>query len=293
MPSDGSVTDLSRVAAFELTAKRRGLRSRVLRLLGQIRLQRVVFSWPFGVMSVFLAAGRLPNERQWGLLLLALASARGFVFAFGRFLSTHGRKGRVRTGSTIDQWIDWALVFGTGAFFLLSCGFLNRLILLLAPLVLGVLLACAHLRRQHPLKPLARGLSVGLVPICAWIGRCGSFDLEAAWPALVLAAGVTLWVVGIDLISSCDVVRGGPDRAFKAATVCHFAAAAVLALLGQHPAMGLVYLGGWVAFAVMLAYQHSLLKVTDPQKLSLQSFTINGFVTLCLLGAVVVDRFAP
>ena len=293
MPRDASLPDLSRVAAFELATTKRGLRWKALRLVAEIRLQHVVFAWPFGVMSLFLAARRLPSARQWLLLILALASARGFVFAFGRFLSTHGYEDSARTQSAVDRWIDWALAFGTGALFLVSCGFLNRLTLLLAPLALAVLLACAHLRRQHPLKPFARGLSKGLVPIGAWIGLCGSFDLAAAWPALVLATGVTLWAAGFDLIASCEAATSGSETALRIAAVCHIAAAAVLGLLAHHPAMGLVYLGGWVAFAVLLAYQHSLLKVSDSLKLSLQSFTINGFVTLCLLGAIVVDRFVP
>lgn len=293
MPGDGSPPDLSRVVAFELAATRRGLRWKTLRLLAEVRFQHVVFAWPFGVMSLFLAAHRLPRARQWLLLILALASARGFVLAFGRFLSAHGHEHRARTESAIDLWIDWALAFGTGAFFLVSCGFLNQLALLLAPLALAVLLACAHLRRGHPLKPFARGLSVGFVPIGAWIGLCGSFGLGAAWPALVLATSATLWAAGLDLIASREVAPSGHGRAPEIAAVCHIAAAAVLGLLTHHPAMGLVYLGGWVAFAVLLAYQHSLLKVSDSQKLSLQNFTINGFVTLCLLGAVVVDRFVP
>ena len=293
MPPEGTLPDLSRVAAFELAATKRGLRWRVLRLVAQARLQHVIFAWPFGVMSLFLAARRLPSARQWGLLILALASARGFVLAFGRFLSTHGYEDSMRTQSAVDRWIDWALAFGTGAFFLVSCGFLNGLTLLLAPAALAVLLVCAHLKRRHPLKPLARGLSMGIVPIGAWIGLCGSFDLGEAWPALVLATGATLWATGLDLIARCEVVPSGSERALRRAAICHIAAAAVLGMLAHHPAMGLVYLGGWVAFAVLLAYQHSLLKVSDSLKLSLQNFTINGFVTLCLLGAVVVDRFAP
>ena len=170
MTNPSQPPDLSRVAAFTLSDVKRGLRWRVLRWLGQVRLEHVVLAWPYGVMSACLADYGFPSARQWFFLVVALASARGFVAAFDRLTSPNApsssRRSRRHHSHTRghDGLGMLLLALSTGVLFLVSCGSLNRLALALSPFALAGLLVGWHLRGRGWLGHFAWGASLGIVP---------------------------------------------------------------------------------------------------------------------------------
>ncbi len=86
------------------------------------------------------------------------------------------------------------------AVFLLAAGELNRLTLLLSPIVLVVLLGYSYLKRITRWSHVGLGLALGLAPAAAWIAVRGSLDPRI----LVLTAAVTLWAGGFDVLYACQ-----------------------------------------------------------------------------------------
>lgn len=304
MTNPSQPPDLSRVAAFTLSDVKRGLRWRVLRWLGQVRLEHVVLAWPYGVMSACLADYGFPSARQWFFLVVALASARGFVAAFDRLTSPNApsssRRSRRHHSHTRghDGLGMLLLALSTGVLFLVSCGSLNRLALALSPFALAGLLVGWHLRGRGWLGHFAWGASLGIVPLVAWVGLRGTLGYAADWPAVLLAASVALWAAGLDIVSSWRAARAqaGPTGRAQAgalfvARACHVLATVGLVLLVRYGPMGRVYVCGCVAFGVLLIYQHSLAKLRDRRQAALQLFSINCFATLVLVATAVLDIF--
>ena len=91
----------------------------------------------------------------------------------------------------------WVTV-AAAAVFVVAAGMLNRLCLVLAVPTLAVLLGYSWAKRVTAAAHLWLGVALGLAPIGAWIAETG----ELAPAPLVLAAAVTLWVAGFDIIYS-------------------------------------------------------------------------------------------
>jgi 4-hydroxybenzoate polyprenyltransferase len=129
---------------------------------------------------------------------------------------------------------------------------------------------------------------LAVAPVGAWLAIRGRFE---AVP-LVLALAVALWVAGFDTIYACQDVEFdrreglrsipaslGVPRALLVARALHVAAAAVLLVLyGLAPLHG-VYLAGVAAVAVLLAYEHTLVRADDLSRV-MQAFNLNGWVSL-------------
>jgi 4-hydroxybenzoate polyprenyltransferase len=184
------------------------------------------------------------------------------------------------------------------AIFVLAAAELNRLTLLLAPLVLVVLWGYSYMKRLTRWSHLVLGLALGLAPSAAWIAVRGSLDARI----LVLTAAVTLWVGGFDVLYACqdfehDRAAGlhslpqavGIPTAFWTARGMHLAMLALLIWFGflfHFEAMG------WVGISVvglLLAYEHSLVSPGDLRRLNAAFFTMNGVIAMVFFAFVAGD----
>src|SRR5262249_29498204 len=119
------------------------------------------------------------------------------------------------------------------------------------------------------------GASLMLAPLAAWIAIRGLDDLQI--PA-VLGLAVLTWVAGFDILYACQDIevdcrvglKNVPDdigvsRALTVAKVSHaFTAAFLLGLyFVASPPLGLLYLCGVACIAVLLAYEHRLVRADD------------------------------
>ena len=112
-----------------------------------------------------------------------------------------------------------------------------------------------------------------------------------------------LWVAGFDMIYACqdfdfDVkmrLRSVPARfgvagALRLAAACHFGAVVLLFLLPTvYDGFGWIYLAGVAAIAVLLAYEHWLVRPDDLSRVNQAFFHVNAVVSLGLLAVGVVD----
>ena len=65
------------------------LLQKITTLLNLIKFSHTIFSFPFAVMSAFLAASGMPGMRQLLLIIAALVMARSAAMSFNRLVDTH------------------------------------------------------------------------------------------------------------------------------------------------------------------------------------------------------------
>ena len=124
---------------------------------------------------------------------------------------------------------------------------------------------------------------------------------------LILCAAVTLWVGGFDVLYACQDVdfdrsaglhsipkRFGIARALQIARVMHLAMVALLIWLATTFHLAWPAWVGIAVVALLLGYEHSLVKPNDLSKMNAAFFSVNGYISLLFLlfwGAAV--RNAP
>jgi 4-hydroxybenzoate polyprenyltransferase len=128
----------------------------------------------------------------------------------------------------------------------------------------------------------------------------GELDPRILW----LTAAVTFWTAGFDVIYSCqdhefDSAEGlfslpralGIAGALRVARALHLLMIACLLALVYTLALGPLALAGVGAIAVLLVYEHSLVKPTDLSKVNAAFFTMNGYVSVLFVVFWAADIF--
>jgi 4-hydroxybenzoate polyprenyltransferase len=272
--------------------------------LEMIKWEHSIFALPFALTSALLAAGGLPASRTLLLILAAMVAARSCAMAFNRWadaeldaLNPRTKMRAIPAGMLTRQFVLGFTAL-MGALFVLSAAALNKMTLLLSPVVLVVLLGYSYMKRVTKWSHLVLGLALGLAPAAAWIAVRGSLDPRI----LVLTAAVTLWVGGFDVLYACqdyehDREAGlhslprtlGIPGAFWAARLMHAAMLGLLAWFGV-----LFHFGapGWIGVAAvgaLLAYEHSIVSARDMRRLNAAFFTMNGVIAMVFLAFVAAD----
>jgi 4-hydroxybenzoate polyprenyltransferase len=155
-----------------------------------------------------------------------------------------------------------------------------------------------YLKRVTWLCHLWLGAALGLAPVGAWAAVTG----ELPWQVWAIGGAVGLWVAGFDFFYSLfDVehdrahglhswaVRFGEQGAFTAARLFHLGTVALLVIAGLGLEVGLAYWLGVAAVAVLLAYEHSLVRPGDLRRLDAAFFTVNGVISIVFFGFVLAD----
>ncbi len=278
--------------------------------LGLVRFSHTLFALPFALLAAALAAhqsdGWHGRVRDWIGILLCMATARSAAMAFNRLVDRHQDALNPRT---VDRHIPAGrLSVPAVALFTLLCsaGFVaatilflpNRWPLYLSAPVLLWLLGYSYSKRFTSLSHFWLGVSLCLAPIAAWIALKG----DIAWPPVLLALAVLLWVAGFDIIYACQDVEFdrshglrsvpaalGVPRALHVAALCHALMIAPLVGLGVLYPLGPIYFAGVAAVALLLIYEHLLVRPSDLTRLNVAFFQVNIVISLGLLVVGVVD----
>ncbi len=260
-----------------------------------IRFPHSVFALPFALTAAALAArGSGITARQFFWIVVAMVAARSAAMGFNRLVDraidarnprTAGRelpRGILSRGEVV------AFVGLSSAAFVLAAGMLNSVCLALSPLALAIVFGYSYTKRLTAASHLVLGLALAVAPVGAWLAVRGRLDLVPG----VLALAVLLWVAGFDTIYACQdaafdreeglhslPARLGVAPALLFARAMH--AVAVLLLLSVywlaplHP----LYLVGVVGVAILLAWEHSLVRADDLSRV-MHAFNLNGWVSL-------------
>jgi 4-hydroxybenzoate polyprenyltransferase len=165
--------------------------------------------------------------------------------------------------------------------------------------VLLFLFGYSFAKRFTVLSHLWLGAALALAPVAAWVALRPEFH----WAPLILGAAVMLWVAGFDVIYACQdtefdlrmrlysiPARLGVAGALRLAAACHLAMVVLLLTVPLvYPEFGRVYLAGVGAIAVLLAYEHALVRPDDLTRVNRAFFHVNAVVSVGLLAVGTID----
>jgi 4-hydroxybenzoate polyprenyltransferase len=275
-----------------------------------IKFSHTLFALPFALLGAALAAfypgAPPPRVQDWLGILLCMAAARSAAMAFNRLADRSYDALNPRTASR--QIPEGRLSAASVAVFtaLSSAAFIastllfwpNRWPLYLSVPVLLWLLGYSYSKRFTSLAHFWLGLSLSLAPVAAWIALRG----DLAWPPIFLAEAVLLWVAGFDIIYACQDVefdrqtglrsiprRFGIKNALRIAAACHALMIVPLFVLGLIYPLGYVYFAGVAAVAMLLIYEHALVRPDDLTRVNVAFFQVNIVISIGLLVAGVID----
>ena len=285
------------------------------RTLEMIRFSHTLFALPFALLSAVMAwkLGTLetpPRAFRWQDLLgivLAMVCARSAAMAVNRLADRDIDARNPRTSMrhlpagllTVRYVALFALVSAVG-FVASTLLFLpNRWPLYLSLPVLGFVAGYSYAKRLTALTHFWLGAALMLAPVAAWIALRG----EVAWPPVVLGLAVLFWVAGFDIIYACqdyqfDRQAGlrsvpsavGVPAALKLAALCHLAMLVALVILPRvYPSLGAVYYVGLAAAAVLLCYEHWLVRPDDLSRVNLAFYHVNSVISLGLFAVGAAD----
>jgi 4-hydroxybenzoate polyprenyltransferase len=266
--------------------------------LEMIKIEHTLFALPFAFLGAVLAANGLPSLEQIIWITLAMVGARSTAMAFNRIADREYDALNPRTSSRalpaglLSVGFVAAFTVVSATLFFIAAAMLNRLTLMLAPVALASVLLYSFSKRWTLLSHLLLGWCLSIAPTGAWIAVRGALD--SAVP-LLLSVVVLLWTAGFDVLYACqdydfDVKAGlysipkrfGIARALWIARFFHIAAFVALLALYWITHLGVFAFVGVVATAVLLVYQHRLVRADDLSKLNAAFFTTNAFVSVIL-----------
>lgn len=273
-------------------------------VLDAIKFQHSVFALPFALISMLLAADGWPTVRVGVWIVLACVFARSAAMGFNRWADAalDARNPRTRTRAIPSGHLSRGFMLGftlvNAGLFIGTAGMLNGLCLALSVPTLGVLLGYSYSKRFTASAHLWLGVALGLAPIGAWIAVRG--DLH--WIPLVLGGAVALWVAGFDVLYALQDLevdrreglrslpaRVGVARALWMSAAAHVVAWGGFVAVGWGSRLGVFFGIGLVAAAVLLVWQHWVVKPNDLSRINAAFFTANGLLSIGLFVAAVAD----
>ncbi len=284
-----------------------------------VKLSHTVFALPFALASMAVAARSgqgWPGWRVFGLILLAMVTARTCAMSFNRIVDRKFDKENPRTATRhlptgqVTLWEAWGLCLGSAAAFLATTYFINSLCFYLAPVALVLVCFYSLTKRFTDFTHVYLGVALALAPIGAWLAVRGGFQwtpvqASAALPIL-LALAVVLWLVGFDIIYAIQdyefdrahglhslVVRWGPQNALGVAFLSHLAMWVLLAVFGLLCRFGLPYLIGLFIILASLVLEHWLARKRSLKWIGVAFFRLNAFISIVFLVVTLAEVVFP
>ena len=277
-------------------------------LLELIRFSHTLFALPFALLAAVMA-WRLSGFALQDLLgiLLCMGTARSFAMAWNRLADRRLDANNPRTAGrhlparilSVPQVAAFAAACIVG-FITSTLLFLpNRLPLNLSIPVLAFLAGYSYAKRFTAFAHFWLGAALALSPVAAWIAiRGAALATHPAdlLPAIVLGGAVLTWVAGFDMIYACqdyDIdkkarlhsipVALGISGALRLAAACHLVTIALLASLPLvYPHFGWIFCAGVVAVALLLVYEHLLVRPDDLSRVNAAFFNVNAVISIGL-----------
>jgi 4-hydroxybenzoate polyprenyltransferase len=282
-------------------------------LLGLIRFSHTVFALPFALTGAALAWNRPPGFQFGQLLgiLLCMVFARSAAMAFNRIADRRFDAANPRTAGRhlpaglLSPGTVWLFTGCCIVGFLLSTtiflAYKNPWPVYLAVPVLLFIGAYSYTKRFTALAHFWLGGSLMLAPLAAWIAIRGLADLQVP---MLLGAVVLFWVAGFDILYACQDVDFdrtaklrsvpaalGVPAALRVALVCHVIMLGLLVALylAARPELGAIYLAGVVSVAILLTYEHWLVRPDDLSRVNQAFLQVNGVISVGLFAVVLLQ----
>ena len=274
------------------------------RFASLVKIEHTVFALPFAYVGSLLAVDAVPAAGDLLWITLAMVGARSLAMGLNRLIDAGidarnpRTSGRELPSGALVKWQVLAFCVAALVVFLIAVWQLDPLVRWLWPIPVAGFVVYPYLKRWTWLSHLWLGAVDGLAPVGGWVAITG----ELPWEAWVLGGAVACWVAGFDLFyslldSDFDrsaglhswATRFGEPGVFIGARALHAATVALLAAVGLGLDVGLVYWAGVAAVALLLLYEHSLVRPGDLRRLDAAFFTVNGVISVVFCGFVLVD----
>jgi len=277
--------------------------------LSLVKFSHTIFALPFAIIGYFLAitfTEETFNFKLFALVILCMVFARSAAMAFNRFIDRRIDEQNTRTAvreipaGIVKPKSALLFVIINCIFFILTTYFINPLCFYLSPIALIVVLGYSLTKRFTALCHLVLGLGLSLAPIGAYLAVTGVFN----WLPLFFSFAVLFWVSGFDIIYALqdeDFDRSqnlksipvllGKKGALLLSSFLHIISVAFIIYAGVYAEFGFWYWGGTIVYALLLFYQHTLVKPNDLSKVNLAFFTTNGIASVVFAVFVLIDLF--
>jgi len=293
-------------------------------LLELIRFSHTLFALPFALLAAVMAwltptIDGVEVAFRWRDLIgtvLCMTTARSAAMAINRIAD---RRWDAENPRTADRHLPAGLLSLTtvvafaaiSALLFIACTLIflpNWLPAAFSVPVLLFLCGYSWTKRFTRFAHFWLGAALMLAPICAWVAIRGQSVLENPadlLPSIVLGAAVLVWVGGFDIIYAClDAefdrkaklhsvpARMGVPAALRLAAVCHLVMIVLLAALPwicPQVGFGWLYGCGIAAVAVLLVYEHALVRPSDLKRVNVAFFNVNVIVSVGLLAIGTID----
>jgi 4-hydroxybenzoate polyprenyltransferase len=282
--------------------------SRLLDWINFVKLPHTLFALPFALLGVLAASRVAPLTATTVLwVVVAFTAARFAAMGFNRIADhrfdarnprTAGREiptGRIAVPAAM------AAVAVAAAVFVLASAQLNRLCLLLSPVALAWILGYSYAKRFTAWPHLWLGLSLAIAPVGGWLAVTGAWS-DPWWLLVAITLAVMTWVAGFDIFYALPdadfdrserlrsaVVALGESRAILAAKLLHGVTIPALAAFGWGAGFGVWYFAGVAVAALILAWEHRLVRPGDLSRLDAAFFTMNGVMSVTVFAFALVD----
>jgi 4-hydroxybenzoate polyprenyltransferase len=272
-----------------------------------VMIEHSVFALPFAYIAALTAMWRETRSVHWVQLVLitvAMVSARTVAMSANRILDREfdalnprtARRELVTGAMTVrSAWIGTVVAL---AVFLSVAGALSWLCLALAPVAVALLVLYSYGKRFTDYPQVLLALAQLVAPIGAWLGVTGHFS----WISFALGLAVGTWIGGFDLIYSCQDVevdrrvgtrsfpaRHGVAAALRASTIVHVGTFGAFAWFGAAAGLGWLWWLGMGLTALVLMYEHGIVRANDLSRVNRAFFTANGVIGIGLFAFTLAD----
>jgi 4-hydroxybenzoate polyprenyltransferase len=274
------------------------------RFASLVKIEHTVFALPFAYVGALLCVNKIPSAHDLVWITVAMIGARSLAMGLNRLIDAAIDARNPRTeGRELPSGLlsrTQVLVFCAAslALFLLAVFQLDPIVRWLWPIPVAAFVIYPYLKRWTWLSHAWLGAVDGLAPVGAWVAITGHLP----WPAWALGGAVALWVAGFDLFYSLfdlefDREQGlhsfatqfGERRLFLGAQLAHAGTIALLVAVGFGLDLGALYWAGVAAVAVLLAYEHAIVRPGDLRRLNAAFFTMNGIISVVFFGFVLAE----
>jgi 4-hydroxybenzoate polyprenyltransferase len=287
-------------------------RSAAVRYANLVKLPHTLFALPFALVGVVLASRTAPvtlGKVLW--VTIAFGAARYAAMGFNRIvdrdvdaLNPRTAAREIPSGAISVRAAAVSVVIASAIFFLAAWR-LNPLCLALSPIALAWVLGYSYTKRFTRYAHLWLGLGLGIAPPGGYLAVTGAWS-DPWWILPALSIAVMSWVAGFDIFYALQDVEFdrrhglhsipaalGEKRAVTVARVLHTITVAALAAVGFGIGGGAWYVAGVVVVALLLLYEHSLVRPNDLSRLNAAFFTMNGVISIVFLTFVLAERLLP
>jgi 4-hydroxybenzoate polyprenyltransferase len=274
-----------------------------------VKLPHTVFALPFALLGMLAAARVAPlTGRTVALIVVAFSAARFAAMGFNRIAD---RTWDARNPRTRDREIPAGRISVRAAsiavtvaslIFVTAAALLHTICLVLSPIALAWILGYSYAKRFTNWPHLWLGLSLAIAPVGGWLAVTGRWS-EPWWLLIAITVAVVTWVAGFDVFYALPdegfdrdaglhsaVLRLGQRRAILLAKLLHGITIPALALFGLGAGFGLWYFAGVGAAAIILLYEHRLVRPGDLSRLDAAFFTMNGVMSMTVFAFALIDH---